>query len=352
MTDRYAAADLIGFATTLFERAGLESDKARITAEILVEGDLMGHTTHGLALLGAYLDEAASGHMRGSGAPEVLADAAASQTWDGKWLPGPWLVARAADWAVARAKDGGIAAVSIRRSCHIGCLAAYLRRAAEQGAMLVIASSDPAVASVAPFGGTRRLFTPDPLAAGWPTPSGPVMIDVSMSITTNGMTNRMRAEGRQFAHPWLLDAQGAPTTDPNAFFTDPPGSLMPLGGMEVGHKGYGMALWIEALTSALGGHGRADAPTGWGASVFVMAIDPARFAGLPAFERETGWMADAVHANPPRPGGAAPRLPGERALALRAAQLADGVALHPAIPPVLAARAAAAGIPAPVKIAG
>jgi L-lactate dehydrogenase len=216
--------------------------------------------------------------------------------------------------------------------------------------MLVIGCSDPAVASVAPFGGTRRLFTPDPLAAGWPSPEGPVMIDVSMSITTNGMTNRLRAEGRRFEHPWLIDAEGRLTADPNAFFADPPGSLLPLGGLEAGHKGFGLALLIEALTSALGGYGRADGPTGWGAAVFVMALSPARFAGLPAFERETGWMTDAVHANPPPPGGNPPRMPGERANRLRAEQLAGGVLLHPSIPPVLAARAAAAGIAPPVPL--
>ena len=350
MTVRYDAEALTVFAAALFAHAGLDADKARTCAEILVDGDLMGHTTHGLALLGPYLDEALSGKMLPTGEPEIIAEAAATQTWNGRRLPGPWLVVRAAEWATARAKETGIAAVSISHSCHIGCLAAYLHRAASQGSMLVVTCSDPAVASVAPFGGTKRIYTPDPLAAGWPTPEGPVIIDVSMSITTNGMTNRLRGEGRQFETPMLLTADGQPTRDPNAFFTDPPGSLLPLGGMEAGHKGFGLALMIEALTSALGGYGRADAPTGWGASVFVMAIDPARFAGLPAFTRETGWMADAVHSNPPIPGVNKVRLPGERGMKLRAEHLANGVVLHPSIPPALAARAEKAGIAAPVPL--
>jgi L-lactate dehydrogenase len=276
-----------------------------------------------------------------------VADASAAQTWDGWRLPGPWLVVRAAEWATARAKETGIAGVSIRHSCHIACLGAYLYRFASRGHFLLIASSDPAVASVAPFGGTRRLFTPNPLAAGWPAPGGPVMIDVSMSITTNGMTNRLRAEGRAFEHAFLLDAEGRPTRDPDAFFTEPGGTLLPLGGVEAGHKGFALALLVEALTAALGGFGRADGPTVWGAAVLVLAIDPARFGGLTAFTRETGWMADAVHANPPVPGGAAPRMPGERALHLRAEQLANGVALHPSIPPALAESARRAGLPMP-----
>ena len=124
MTDRYDAAQLTDFAAALFADAGLEPDKARTTAEILVEGDLMGHTTHGLALLGGYLDEARAGRMLGAGQPEIVADAPAARTWNGRRLPGPWLVVQAAEWATARAAETGIAAVSIRHSCHIACLAA------------------------------------------------------------------------------------------------------------------------------------------------------------------------------------------------------------------------------------
>jgi L-lactate dehydrogenase len=287
-----------------------------------------------------------------AGEPDIIAETPVAQTWDGKRLPGPWLVTRAADWASGQAETNGIAAVSIHHGCHIACLAAYLRPIIERGQILILMSSDPSTASVAPLGGTRRLYTPNPLAAGWPTPAGPVMLDVSMSNTTNGMTGRLRAEGKKFAHDWLLDAAGTPTNDPNVFFADPPGTLLPLGGVEAGHKGFALGLLIEALTSALAGYGRADGETRWGASVLVLVLDPARFGGAEKFAREAGWMADAVHANPPVPGGAAPRLPGERGLALRREQLAHGVALHPSVPPLLAERGRRAGILSPAPIGG
>ena len=347
MSDRYHAEDLCRLATTLFERAGLEAEKARVTAEILVEGDLLGHTTHGLALLPGYLDGAASGSMKGTGLPDIVSRTSIVETWDGMRLPGPWLVQKAIAIASPRAAEAGIAAVAIKRACHIGCLAAYLRQVAERGQMVIIASSDPSVGSVAPFGGTQRIYTPNPLAAGWPSPGGPVMIDVSMSITTNGMTNRLRGEGKEFPHPWLLDAEGVPTKDPNAFFTNPPGSLLPLGGTDSGHKGYALGLLLEALTSALAGHGRADAPTTWGASVLVLILDPGRFGGAEAFLRETGWMENAVHTNKPAPGVERVRLPGERGLALKREGLEKGVALHPSLPAMLKARAEAAGLAMP-----
>lgn len=350
MTARYDVASLRHFAAVLFEQAGLDAEKALVTAGILVEGDLLGHTTHGLALMPAYLDAAKAGTMKGTGEPDILSATSIVETWDGKRLPGPWLVTKAAELASQRAAEYGISAVSIQRSSHIGCLAAYLKPITDRGQMIIVTCSDPSVASVAPFGGTKRIYTPNPLAAGWPSPGGPVMIDVSMSITTNGMTGRMRAEKRRFDHPWLLDANGVPTRDPNAFFSDPPGSLQPLGGSEAGHKGYALGLLLEALTSALAGHGRADAPTEWGASVLVLVLDPARFGGAEAFLHETGWMADAVHSNPPGPQGQPVRLPGERGLALRARGLERGVVLHPSLPAMLAERAAQAGIEPPLRV--
>src|SRR3954465_9399880 len=104
MADRYSAATLTKFATALLNRAGLEDDKSRAVADILVEGDLMGHTTHGLALLAGYLVELESGSMTKQGSGKVLADAPAAVSWDGQRLPGPWLAVKALNLAAERAK--------------------------------------------------------------------------------------------------------------------------------------------------------------------------------------------------------------------------------------------------------
>jgi len=336
MAERHDARALMRFAEACGRAAGLEEAKARDVAEVLVEGDLMGHDTHGLGLLTPYLDAAASGDMRGTGEPEVLSSTPVVQAWDGRKLPGPWLVRRAIAQAEAAAQAFGLGAVSIAQSHHIAALAAYGPAVAAKGLMLVLTCSDPATASVAPWGGTRRVITPNPLAAAWPTPAGPVILDVSMSITTNGMTARRRAEGTRFPGNWLLDGAGNPTDDPNAFWGEPAGTLLPLGGMEAGHKGFALGLLVEALTSGLSGTGRAAEPKGWGASVFVLVIDPAKFGGAERFLAESGWMARAVRENPARPGFDAARLPGDGAMARRTKALAEGVALHPAIPPALA----------------
>ncbi len=350
MTPRFAASDLVAFASALLTRVGLDAEKAAAVGEILVEGDLLGHTTHGLALLPQYLAEAEKGSMRKTGEPRVVADFPATVTWDGARLPGPWLVRRAIDLAIPRAKTQGICAVSIRRSHHIGCLAAYLQRVAEEGLMVMLTCSDPNVCSVAPHGGRREVFTPNPLAAAWPTAGDPVILDVSMSITTNGLTKRLHTEGKRFPGAWALTADGEPTDDPGALYTKPPGTLLPMGGVDHGHKGYAFALLVEALTGALAGHGRADPGEGWGATVFLQVMNPACFGGVEEFRRQAEHVAATCRATPARAGFEHVRLPGESGLRRRAEQLAQGVALHPSILPALQAWSEKLNIPSPSPI--
>src|SRR3954462_6236899 len=138
-----SADSLTRFALHLLEAAGMPADKAAVVADVLVEGDLMGHTTHGLALLGPYLREIEAGTMRVEGDPEVIAESGAALTWDGRRLPGPWLVLQAMEAATGRARPQGPGPVVIRRSHHIASLASYHRRAAEQGVVLLLACSDP-----------------------------------------------------------------------------------------------------------------------------------------------------------------------------------------------------------------
>jgi L-lactate dehydrogenase len=351
MTPRVQAASLIGFATSSLQRMGMEPAKADAVADVLVEGDLLGHTTHGLQLLPLYLSEIDKKQMTVAGQPVVLADRPAAVTWDGQRLPGQWLTLEAIALACERARTLGTCAVVIRRSHHIGALAAYLKRVTDQGLMMLLTCSDASGAAVAPHGGYRGVYTPNPLAAAWPTDGDPVMLDVCQSITTNLMTRRLRAEGRTFPGLWAVDNQGVPTDEPGALFTTPPGALLPTGGTDHGHKGYAMGLLVEALTGGLAGHGRADSKEGWSATVFLEIWDPALFGGADAFARETGWLARACRESAPRPGFDRVRLPGESGLRRREAQLRDGVELHPDTAPALRPWAEKLGIPLPAPLA-
>lgn len=341
----YPVSGLLGFAEALFGAAGLEADKAEAVATYLVEADMMGHTTHGLALAGWYLQSVADGVMTKAGEPAVVSDRGAAVCWNGRRLPGAWLTSRALKLACERALVHGAATVVIGDSHHIGALAAYLPIATERGLMATITSSSPSGAQVAPFGGRVGVYTPDPVAHGIPTPGDPILIDISASITTANMAQRMIREGRQYEHEWVMDRDGNPSRDPRVAMDG--GTLLPTGGLDHGQKGYGMALHAEAITQGLAGYGRADAPKGTSAAVTVQVHDPEAFGGREAFLRQTGWLAQACRSNPPRPGVERVRLPGEAAGRRRRDALAHGLSLHPGIVEGLAPHAERLGVPMP-----
>jgi LDH2 family malate/lactate/ureidoglycolate dehydrogenase len=323
--------DLVSYASDLLMAAGLDGDKPQTVADLLVTADAMGHTTHGLALLSAYLKDIEAGAMTTSGEPDWVTDRPSAVVWDGRRLPGVWLTAKAVSLGVERARINGCCTITIRRSHHIACLATFLPIATKAGMLAIVASSDPSSAHVAPFGGTKPVFTPDPIAIGIPTEGAPILVDISASITTAGMCGRLRAEGKRLPGNWAIDANGQPTDDPNVLSSDPKGSLLPTGGIDHGHKGYGLALMIEALTQGLSGFGRADGEKGWGGSVFVQIYDPAAFVGLDSFVRQTEWVAEACRDNPPIDPARPVRLPGSKAVASLAKAKREGLDLFPGI---------------------
>jgi len=349
---RYSTDALESFARAMLSAAGVDDDKARVCARLLVLTDMMGRRTHGLAMVPLYVGEIRKGMMQPTGEPEVVKDNGATLLWDGAYLPGLWLVNRAIEIAIPRAAQWGVVTVSMRRSHHIGCLAALAKQAADRGLVAIIANSDPAGQRVAPYGGTEALFTPNPFAIGYPGRDHPVLVDICASITTVSMTRQKFAAGERFEHPWLLDAEGRPTTDPAVLENaQPRGSLQLVGGQEYGHKGFGLALMIEALSQGLSGHGRKDAPARWGSNTFLQVIDPDFFAGRDAFVEQMEFLSAQCRSNRPIDPGQPVRVPGDQAARGIAAALRDGVAFDAQSWEAIAscARELGVALPAPLR---
>jgi len=352
---RYRYRDLLTTVVRLLVEAGMPAEQAEVNAEILVEADAMGHTTHGINLLPAYLREIAAGTMNVSGDRTVLSDRGSAVLWDGHYLSGVFLTAAAIDEALERSKEHPVVTWSIRRAHHIGCLAAYMPKIIEHRRIGILAASDPAARMVAPYGARTAVYSPNPVAAGIPSGSGgPIIVDVSTSVTAGGVVNRHRSAGTPLPGRWILDSDGNPTDD--ATISGGPdsgaGAILPLGGDDAGYKGYALGLIVEALTSGLGGFGRKDAPTNWGTSVFLQIIDPDAFGGYDAFTREMTVLAEGCRTADPRPGFDDVRVPGDRALALRDSQKTGGVEVSGAIMEGIVTACRDAGIDAPRPLAG
>ena len=347
---RYDYEGLRAFAQRLAAAAGLPADRAAVVGEVLLEADLMGHTTHGLAQLPGALKNIQSGTVRATGEPQVIADNGSAVVWDAASLPGTWVLSKAIAEACERARSVPVVTYVIRRAANIACLGAYLRKATDQGMVIWIMNSDPAMRTVAPAGSLDPQLAPNPLAFGYPTDAEPVLIDISTSPVANGWIRRWSAEGTKLPDAWLQDAAGNLSDDAATLFGNPPGSMLPLGGIAAGHKGFALGLIVEILTAGLAGTGRANPQAAAGGTpVFLQIINPESFAGTAALKAEASWLAQACRKSRPRPGQAAVRMPGDTANALRTTQIRGGVALHPSVMPELAkwAQSLKVELPAP-----
>jgi L-lactate dehydrogenase len=336
---RYQVESLKQLAGALFTAAGMDDDKARCVARLLVAGDMIGQRTHGMALCPQYIDQIEKGLMTTSGEPEVVRDSGAVFVWDGNYLPGPWLVSRALDTASERVAGHGVVTCVIRRSHHIACLASLIKQATDRGLVAILASSDPASGFIAPFGGKEPLLTPNPIAIGYPDSRAPVWIDVSTSITTVAMARQKSAANTSFDHRWLMDGAGRPTDDPHVLDPGAGGTLLAVGGREYGHKGFGLSLMVEMLTQGLAGFGRQDSEKRWGANVFLQVLDPGAFAGRESFLRQMDYLTDRCHANAPIDPAHPVRMPGEMAQKRIKAAEESGVELAPSVLEALSATA-------------
>jgi len=326
---------LRAFAAALGEKVGLPPERARAQSEVLLEADLMGHTTHGLALLPGLLKGIESGAIRAMGEPDVLSDRGSTVFWEAKSLPGTWLLSRAISEASARVATHPVVTFVLRSMSHIGALGAYLRQATDRGLMITIMNSDPSMRTVAPAGAAEGQLAPNPLAFGYPTDRDPVLIDISTSCVANGWVRRWSAEGRRLPGKWLQDSYGNVTDEAAILFGTPPGTMLPLGGLELGHKGFALGLMVDAFTTGLVGAGRAAKLASPGTPVFLQLIDPQAFGGEEAFRQEAGFLAKACRSSRARPGIAGVRMPGDAALARRRTQLEKGIELYPSIMPDL-----------------
>jgi len=166
------------------------------------------------------------------------------------------------------------------------------------------------------------------MAIAYPTNEDPVIIDISASITTNNMIADKIVKNELFEFNCLLTSEGLPTNDPKEV-QDKNGTVMPLGGLEYGHKGFGLALGIEALSQGLSGSGRSKKPKFMNLSTFIQVIDPEAFSGLVAFKNEMSFLTEQCLNNPPIDNNKKVRMPGQSALRKRKKAMKEGITLSP-----------------------
>jgi LDH2 family malate/lactate/ureidoglycolate dehydrogenase len=210
----------------------------------------------------------------------------------------------------------------------VASLAAYLRIATEQGLVVSLMASTPAQSSVAPFGGREPVFSPNPFAIGVPTGSDPLLLDISFSMTAAGKVRQAYERGQMLPWDAIVTADGKLSRDPADYIKGEGAALLPLGGADLGYKGYGLCLMSEIWTMGLANYGRPDAcGDGESNTLWVQVYDPTAFGTLEEFTRVTDDLIQRCTDCLPVDPAAPVRIPGQRSLQRRTEQLANGVEL-------------------------
>ncbi len=309
---------------SIFEGAGVPADQAQIATDHLVESNLMGHDSHGIMRLPAYVRSLLSGNIVPVGSYQVVRETPASLVLNAEKNFGIVLTYKAMQMAIERAQQHTFGAVAVHRSSHIGRLGAYPPLAAQNDCIGVVLLNGGA-RFTAPFGGTGRRLPPNPIAISVPTPDGPpLMLDMTTSMAAGGKVDVLGSQGRQVPEGWLVDIEGKTVLDPLAF-RNGDAAMLPMGG-PVGYKGYGLAMMIDAIAGGLSWAGcSSEEPTRGGSGYLALAIKIESFIDIEEYKQEIGRLIDWVRSSPTQPGVERIYLPGEIEAETRAEREANGI---------------------------
>lgn len=297
----------------LLSAGGAPDQHASIVAEHLADANLTGHDSHGLIRIPQYMGEIKSGRLDPSAEPAVTRDDQAIVQVNGNNTFGQVVAKYASEVAMTKAKEHGISMVAMHSLTHTGRIGAYPEMIAkeEMAGIMFCGYAFRGAGGVAPFGGREGRLGTNPISMSFPlSPDKVVLLDFATSIAAQGKIHVYRSRGQKLPGNWVLDKEGAVSNDPNDYFDG--GALLPMGGLDGGHKGYALSFMVLLLSGLLGGiqsWKEGGDLAYYGNS--IAAIDLERFAPVDQLREHVSRLVDLVKDTTPLPGFDGVLYPGE-----------------------------------------
>jgi LDH2 family malate/lactate/ureidoglycolate dehydrogenase len=223
------AASAHELTTFILTNYHVPEDRASSVADACVLADLRGVDTHGINRLPGYIDRVKAGvldpnpHLAFTAKTPVIAHLDAKNTF------GMVAASLALDKAADIAEIYGIGLVAVNHSSHYGRAATYLLRAIKRGfAAMAFTNASRAMPA---WGSKETLLGTSPFAVGVPGGSqGHPVLDMSPCVAARGKIRKAARRMQRIPEGYVLDADGKPTTDPEAALQ---GTVLPIGGPKV-----------------------------------------------------------------------------------------------------------------------
>jgi uncharacterized oxidoreductase len=316
-------ARLTTFVAAVMQAGGSEAREAETIARRLVDANCVGHDSHGVIRVGKYLEWVREGWLRPNQEPSLIVDTDALAIVDGNRGFGQVIGEFAAKLGIAKAAKSGIAMIGLRNCGHLGRVGDWAEMAAADGLVSLHFLNTSGAQRVAPFGGSDRRLSTNPISVGIPLDDAdPVILDVTTSMVAEGKLMVAMNKGERVPEGWIIDGEGAPTTDPKAFYDG--GALLTVGG----HKGSGLSIVTDLLAGAVS-TGRSSDPDDpvLRNNMLSIYIAPRVYAPDGWVTAEARRFVDWVKASPPMKAGEPVLAPGDVERRTREARTKSGVPL-------------------------
>lgn len=317
---------------------------AAITAELMMQTDLLGIDSHGISMLPAYEEKVHSKALNIGALGSIVQDGPSYALLDGQGGLGHPVSAKAMKIAIEKAKQTGLGLVCVRNSHHFGAAGVYSRMATDEGLLAFVTSSANGVIMV-PTGAALPMLGTNPISFAAPADKNEDFV-LDMATTTVA-ANKVKVYdylNKPLPVGWAVDGEGQPVQDSavamDYIYSRPEGGLTPLGGTPdmSSHKGYGLGMMAQILGGTLSGSAFAATyaktrkpgdPDDVGHFFFV--INPDIFNPAGAFSANLDKMINAMHDTPPADPAGKVLVAGDVEAASKLERIKNGVPISVAL---------------------
>ncbi|MEE1885009.1 Ldh family oxidoreductase [Pedobacter flavus] len=268
MHKNFSEETLRNFTKQVFTEMGCSEEHAELATDVLIQADLRGVDSHGVARLSGYYRLCCKGRINTTPNIRIIHETPTTATVDGDSGLGLVVAPFAMKIAIEKAKIYGSGWVSVKNSNHFG-IAGYHSLMAVEEDMIGISMTN-ASPLVAPTYSNERMLGTNPMCYAFPAGNyPPVVVDMATATAANGKLEIAQRAKKQVPEGWIQDKLGNSTTDPDALKNG--GSLLPLGSDKDhgSHKGFGLSATVDIFSAVLSG-----ANYGPWVPPFVAFLDP------------------------------------------------------------------------------
>ena len=229
----------------IFKKFGLNNNHAIISANAIINAEIVGAHSHGLSRLKMYCDRISKKVINAKPKIKIKKISQSISLIDADDSIGFVAADIAIKKCIQNAKKTGIGMVAVKKSGHYGLSGYYAEQATRKNLITMIYTNAPP--AVAPYGASKSLFGTNPICFGTPTGSKvPFILDTSISMINRGKIRLAERKNKKIPQGVALDKLGKPTTDAKKALS---GVQLPIAGF----KGSGLAWMVDILSGVLTG---------------------------------------------------------------------------------------------------